>query len=183
MSDPAIHPHEGSSDSTTQRLRERARHSARSLRDGVRDGLGDLPEEARHRVVKARLAAIEAQHEVERQMRHAGDYAQRNAREHPLLVGALALGIGVALGAALPRTSTEDRMIGARRDRLMDEADRIFREEASKVRRVAEAAVEEGKSAVKDTLENGPPTEDDPARRVSDAARSEAKRQKVGNIG
>ncbi|MDG4647807.1 DUF3618 domain-containing protein [Roseibacterium sp. SDUM158017] len=188
MHDPAIHPHEGHSHQGTgasaraRRMRERMRHSAESLRANLRSGLGDLPEEARHRVVKARLAAIEAQHEVERRMRHGAEYAQRNAREHPLMLGVIAFGLGAALGASLPRTETENHSIGRYRDRMMDEADRIFREEVEKVRRVAEAAVAEGKSAVKDTLESGPPSEDDPARRVSEAAKSEAKRQKVGSV-
>jgi ElaB/YqjD/DUF883 family membrane-anchored ribosome-binding protein len=164
-------------------VRARAKHSARALRDGIYDGLDRLPEEARERVLAARLAAIDAQHAVEAQMRKTAESARHNAREHPLLLGIAALGIGAALGAALPRTSVENKAIGAQRDRLLDEADRVFREEAAKARRVAEAAVEEGKTAVKDTLRHGPPSEDDPARRVSEAAQSEAQRQKLGSVG
>jgi ElaB/YqjD/DUF883 family membrane-anchored ribosome-binding protein len=183
MHDPAIHPHDRSAGATAGRgMRNSVRGSARALRERLNDGLDRMPDEARRRVVRARLAAIEAQHEVERQLRHSADYARHTARENPLMLGALALGIGAAIGAALPRTSAENHAVGAYRDRMMDEADRIFREEASKYRRVAEAAVAEGKSAVKDTLESGPPTEDDPARRVSRAAQDEAKRQKVGSV-
>jgi hypothetical protein len=191
MNDPAIHPQRSPQNrpddttpgATSQRgMGARARHSARAMRDGLRDGLDRMPEEARHRVVRARLAAIEAQHEVERRMRLGAEEARRGAREHPLMLGVVALGLGAAIGAALPRTSTENHAIGAHRDRLMDEADRVFREEATKLRHVAEAAVAEGKAAVKDTLESGPPTEDDPARRVAGAAKSEAKRQKVGSV-
>jgi hypothetical protein len=170
-------------ESRSQSMRARAKHSARSMRDRLYDGLDRLPHEARERVVAARLKAIDAQHSVEAQMQRTAESARHNAREHPLLLGIAALGIGAALGAALPRTSVENRTIGAQRDRMLDEADRIFRDEVAKARHVAEAAVEEGKSAVKDTLRDGPPTEDDPARRVSKAAQSEAERQKLGSVG
>ncbi len=184
MHDPAIHPHDRSAGATAGRgMRNSVRGTARALRERLNDGLDMMPDEARRRVVRARLAAIEAQHEVERQLRHSADYARHTARENPLMLGALALGIGAAIGAALPRTSAENHAIGAYRDSLMDEADHVFREELAKYRHVAEAAVAEGKSAVKDTLESGPPEEDDPARRVSGAAKDEAKRQKVGSIG
>jgi ElaB/YqjD/DUF883 family membrane-anchored ribosome-binding protein len=167
----------------SQSLRSRAKHSARAMRERLHDGLDRLPHEARERVLAARLRAIEAQHSVEAQMQRTAESARHNAREHPLLLGIAALGIGAALGAALPRTSVENQAIGAQRDRMLDEADRIFRDEVAKARHVAEAAVEEGKSAVKDTLRHGPPTEDDPARRVSKAAQSEAERQKLGSVG
>jgi ElaB/YqjD/DUF883 family membrane-anchored ribosome-binding protein len=182
MSDPAIHPHDTSGTHSGRDLRSRMRHSARSLRDSIGQGLDNLPDAAKKRVVSARLAALDAQANVERQMRHTADLAQKNAREHPLVLGMVAMGLGAVIGAALPRTSAENHTLGAHRDRLFDEADRVFREEMAKVRRVAEAAVEEGRSAVKDTLESGPPTEDDPARRVADAAKSEAERQKVGSM-
>jgi ElaB/YqjD/DUF883 family membrane-anchored ribosome-binding protein len=187
MSDPAIHPrdtgpHDTGGSAGRQDMRSRMQHSMRTLRDNLGQGLEHLPEAARRRVVSARLAAVDAQASVERQVRHGTDLARRNAREHPLVLGMVAIGIGAAIGAALPRTSAENHALGAHRDRLLDEADRVFREEMGKVRRVAEAAVEEGRSAVKDTLESGPPTEDDPARRVADAAKSEAERQKVGSM-
>lgn len=164
-------------------IADRVKRSARSMRKGLYDGLDRLPAEARDRVVAARLAAIDAQHAVEAQMRRTAESAQHTAREHPLLLGIAALGIGAAIGAALPRTHTENRAVGAQRDRLFDEADRVFREEVAKARDVAEAAVEEGRSAVKDTLRDGPPSGGNPAKRVSDAAESEARRQKLGRVG
>jgi hypothetical protein len=200
MSDPAIHGHEAhmsTRDRAELRAREmksdaelrargasaRAKYNARNLRDRLNDGIGQMSEEGRRRVVSARLAAIEAQHSVEDYARNAAATARRSAHDNPLMLGIVALGIGAAIGAALPRSSAENHALGAHRDRLMDEADRVFREEMSKLRRVAEAAVAEGKSAAKDTIETGPPSEDNPGKRVSDAAEAEAQRQKVGSIG
>lgn len=163
-------------------FRTRARHSADSLRARLHDGLDKLPDAARARILSARLKAIEAQSAIEAQIMRGSDGVRRTARENPLLVGAIAFGLGAAIAAALPRTSTENRVVGAHRDSLLDEADRIFREETGKLRAVAQAAVEEGKSAVKDTLRTGPPTEDDPAERVREAAKREADRQNVGKV-
>lgn len=166
-----------------QGARDRVTQSAGTLRDRIGEGLDNLPEGARSRILSARLAAIDAQAAVEARMRRTADTARRSAKDNPLMVGALALAVGAAIGAALPRTSTENRMIGAKRDQLFDDADRIFREETAKLRSVAETAVAEGKSAIKDTLKDGPPTEDDPAARVTEAARTEARRQKLGSVG
>lgn len=163
-------------------FRDRARQSADTMRARLHDGLDKLPDAARARILSARLKAIEAQSAVEAQIMRGTNGMRRTARENPLLVGAIAFGLGAAIAAALPRTSVENRSVGAHRDSLLDEADRIFREEAGKLRSVAEAAVEEGKSAIKDTLRTGPPTDDDPAERVHQAAKREADRQEVGKV-
>ncbi|AHM05120.1 hypothetical protein roselon_02822 [Roseibacterium elongatum DSM 19469] len=162
--------------------RARLRQSATEMRARLHDGLDTLPDAAKARVLEARLKAIEVQHAVEARIARGSDSVRKGANENPLLVGAIAFGVGAALAAALPRTSAENRTLGAHRDQLLDEADRIFREETAKLRNVAEAAVEEGKEAVKDTLRNGPPSEDDPVDRVHAAAKREAKRQGVGDV-
>jgi hypothetical protein len=46
----------------------------------------------------------------------------RMIEDHPLLIGTLLLGVGAALGAALPRTQTEDSAFGPDRNRLLDHA-------------------------------------------------------------
>jgi hypothetical protein len=51
---------------------------------------------------------------------------RRMMEEHPLAAGAVGFMLGVAAGAALPRTVSENR---PERDRLMDEAARDFRSE------------------------------------------------------
>lgn len=166
----------------TESQRDRLKRTAHDLRARMHDGLDGLPDRARARILDARLKAIEVQSSIEAQAARGAESARRTANDNPLLVGAIAFGIGAAIAAALPRTSAENRTLGAQRDRLMDEADRILREETAKLRSVAEAAVEEGKSAVKDTLRTGPPKEDDPVERVHQATRKEAKRQGLGEV-
>ncbi len=163
--------------------RARMKQSAKSLRDRIGEGLDNMPDSARSRILSARLAAIDAQASVEARLRRTSSSARRSVQDNPLIVGALALAVGAAIGASLPRSATEDRYLGSKRDDLFDEAERIFRDEASKLREVAKAAVAETKSAIKDTLRDGPPTEDNPIARVSTAARSEARKQNLGGVG
>lgn len=160
--------------------RQRLRQTAEELRARLHDGMENLPDAARARILEARLKAIEAQHAVEAKIARASGSVQRNAQENPFLVGAIAFGLGAALAAAMPRSSIENRSIGAHRDRLLDDAERVFREETAKLRRVAETAVEEGKAAVKDTLRDGVSDTENPADRVRKAAREEADRQDLG---
>jgi hypothetical protein len=58
----------------------------------------------------------------------------------PLALGAFGLAIGAALGALLPRTATEDRLMGEWRDELLEDAEAYGREQYERGRRVAEEA-------------------------------------------
>jgi hypothetical protein len=165
-----------------QDTREGLRRTAEDLRARLSDGLEAFPDGARARILEARLKAIEAQSAIEAKAARGADTVRRGADDHPLLVGAIAFGLGAAIAAALPRTSAENRTLGAQRDRLVDEADRIFREETAKLRRVAESAVAEGRDAVKDTLQRDQPDEEGPVERVHQATRREARRQHLGEV-
>ncbi len=176
---------------------ERVYTRAEELVDRLSDGTEDLSDAARERVRRVRMAALSAQFGAEQVSSRARETIARTAYEQPLLVGAVALAAGAALGAALPRTEREDRVLGAHRDRLFDEAERVFQEEKAKLRAVAEAAVDEGKAVLKDAIdfdkEDVPSGSDIVAkaeskgksalRRVSDAARDEAERQNLGSKG
>ena len=61
-----------------------------------------------------------------RQGQRMGDGLMDTLERQPLLVGGFALVVGVAIGAALPATRTEDRLLGERRDDILDEAKRTI---------------------------------------------------------
>lgn len=105
--------------------------SALHLRAAIDRGLDKLPPKARQRVLKARVAAVEAQERVERAARKGAAEVSKFHDKQPLVVGALALGAGALIAALLPRTEREDRVLGARRDALMAEAERVLSEEIS----------------------------------------------------
>ncbi len=129
---------------------------------------------------------------------HIGDYArssgerlqqqvERAADERPMLLGAIGLGIGAAIALCLPGTRIESRLVGARRDELLDELREAGRERlhgaADAVRHAGDAAQtqaeEEGLSrrGVSETL--------DKAQRVAetaiDTATDEAEANVIGN--
>ena len=64
----------------------------------------------------------------------------------PLILGAIGLAVGAAIGALLPRTHTEDRYLGETRDRLREEAEAYAREQFERGKAVAEEAYRTAKA-------------------------------------
>lgn len=91
----------------------------------LRRGLEDLPSATQDRLVALREQAYRAP--------SAAAAAPRQfLEEQPLIAGAVALAMGAGVAAALPRTSAEDRLFGAERDRLMDHAAAMLRAERAR---------------------------------------------------
>jgi hypothetical protein len=118
-------------------------------------GTEDLSEAARERVIVARARAVEMAQKADRSMRagfaRGRDVTQEFIEEQPLVAGALAVAVGAALAGALPRTHREDEWLGAKRDDMFDEAERIFREEKRKAARVAQTAMSEAADIAEET--------------------------------
>ena len=95
--------------------------------------LHSLSESARKRVVKAREQAVAAQEQIEESASYYARKAAEGMRSQPLLAGALAAAAGSVLAAMLPGSDQEDRLFGAKRDELLAEADRVYREELAKL--------------------------------------------------
>lgn len=131
------------------------------LKESLGHGLSGMSETARDKVLKARHAAYSARVKMD------GRTVSRTVEDHPLVAGAVALALGMVAAALMPRTDTEDRLMGSERDRLMREAARLFDEEKGRATNVAREVVgeltEEAKG-VAATL----------AARVSDAAQDVA---------
>lgn len=167
-----------------------ARHARHRLDDMAEDTL-DFADDARDRLSHFATDAME-------RAGHLGDYARagagrlqhevvRAADERPMLLGAIGLGIGAAIALCLPATRLESRLVGARRDELLDELREAGRERlhgaAEAVRHAGEAAEaqaeKEGLSrrGVRETL--------DKAQRVAetaiDTAAAEAEANVIGN--
>ncbi|GBD50214.1 DUF3618 domain-containing protein [Methylopila sp. Yamaguchi] len=76
------------------------------------------------------------------QLGNAASELQRLCAENPLVVGAIGLAIGAVLGAALPNTETENRLMGAEADELK-----------STLKAKADEQIERGERAVRAGLE------------------------------
>lgn len=180
---------------SVQNLASSASERAAAFRERLAEGTENLTEEARNRVIAARERAIEARDAAASYARQGRNRAVDIFEEQPLIVGALAVALGAALGAALPRSRMEDHYLGETSDQLMDDAERIFAEEKQKLGEVAKAAADEAKNIVSEAKRNA----DDAApadsaaqavadkaksagQRIADAAETEARKQNVGDM-
>ena len=111
---------------------ERAREAAGQARQKASELGGQLQS-------RASQAGGEAQ---EKAQRAKGGF-QRMLQDTPLALGALALGIGAAVGFAVPGTSKEDEVMGETRDNLVERG----KQSAQDARKRAQSAIEEGRRA------------------------------------
>jgi hypothetical protein len=75
------------------------------------------------------------------------------AEAQPLVFGALGLALGAALGALLPRTEAEDRLMGETRDQMANRLGETAREGLETVRGVAGEQLERVKDSLAETYE------------------------------
>lgn len=73
----------------------------------------------------------------QRTTRNTTNGLQRLMRDNPLLVGAAAVLVGAAVGAALPETERENEMMGETRDNVVNQAQEMAQNAASTVKEVA----------------------------------------------
>ena len=170
------------------------RDKAMALTDRLLHGTDGFSDEAKARILTARRAAHDARVSTEAAMKRGSRAAGNLFDDQPLVVGALALALGAAIGGALPRTRIEDDQMGASSDQLFADAQAVFREERAKATAVLKAAGTEAKGAVHDAgtdlagllPEGKSPGEvivdhlSTAATRVLDGAKDEASRQGLG---
>ncbi|MGV3483770.1 MAG: DUF3618 domain-containing protein [Planctomycetaceae bacterium] len=77
------------------------------------------------------------------------DFVADTAEQHPLAAGAAVLGLGLLIGALLPRTRTEDETFGAHSDRAKREAKEAGQEVAQRGQELAASAGEAAKDQLK----------------------------------
>jgi hypothetical protein len=168
---------------------------AARMRARLSRGTEHLTEAGRERVIAARQRAVDARRRASETARRGWSTGRDTAvdffEEQPLVAGALALAVGAALAASLPRTRYEDETFGEQSDALMAEAERVLNEEMQKAKKVAAAvrdeaetiAKEKGGEAddrLKDTVDKAKKEVEDASKRVKDTAQSEAEKQNLG---
>jgi hypothetical protein len=185
--------------SGVERAAEAVRSGLGSAASAVTSGARGAFSGARHTGGSVRESAYRAS----RGAYDAGGYTVRRLddmiHDHPLVMGALALALGAAIGGALPRTRTEDEYLGEYSDQakeaareaaereyekgrrvagaVADEARHIYEEKAEEVDRRLREAAHQSQSAT-DRVKSEAASA---AERLRDAARSEAERQNLGD--
>lgn len=156
------------------------KEKAQALGDKAHDALAGVQEKisgARASLADSGRAAGEGLSSAFGSVRQgAGEVGRRTQRtfldtlqNEPLLIAGLGLVVGAAIGAALPSTEAEDRVMGEARDRLVGKG----RDLAQSGMEKAGAAAQATYGAVKSELQQGD-AERDPAERLAEAARSGA---------
>lgn len=128
----------GSATSTTRPTAYESGYGVGERIGDVGERIGDMAGGAVDRVQHVGSAA---RHRV----RRAGGTIEDFVIERPLAAGAVALGIGAALGLAMPGTAREDMLFGEARETLVERAQETAQEAAQRVARVAEQATQTAK--------------------------------------
>ena len=125
--------------------------TAMTLTDRLLHGTEGFSDDAKARVVAARKTAIAASDAMAATLKRGSQTASNLFEDQPLVVGALAIALGAAIGGALPHSRIEDDSLGATRDRLFADAQAVFLEERAKLAAVLKAAAAEAKGSLQDT--------------------------------
>lgn len=146
-------------------VKEGIASAAESVRDRASDAVEGAREKARRAKERGGRGAYDESmgESLEERARRTQEKVTRGfwgtMEEHPLALGAVAFGIGLASGISVPSTRVEDRVMGRTSDALEHEAARVGRETTEKAKRVAgeaaATAMEEGGRVTDAALEAG----------------------------
>lgn len=139
------------------------RSGAASVKDSLRSGaaevkhrigetMGNVRESLHHGGERTRYRMRDMSYGARRRGRRMGDRGQYRFRqaqsgyqsmldEQPLILGALGIAAGVAIGYALPPTRREDEYLGETRDQLLQHAKETGQAYGEKTQRVAQSAM------------------------------------------
>jgi len=147
----------------------------RGLSDRVHGAAGavsDAVEGARGKVAEAASSARDLGRSAADRAGDLSDRAQRSFAQvlerEPLLLGAAGLLVGAAIGAALPPTEIEDRMVGATRDKVLDKGKDLAQTGLQQAADAAGTAYQALKSELQESADTGAPAAD----RIEDAVRA-----------
>jgi hypothetical protein len=151
-------------------LADRAKDAVAGTADQVRDAATDASDRAR----RMRHDASDRGHAAADSVRDMADRGRRSMLDaldrEPLVLGAIGVAVGAALGAMLPGTRFENEAFGNTREALMRDAEEAVDRAAESARKVGGEALEAAKSASKDEgliVEGKPVTE-----RLGDVAKA-----------
>lgn len=128
-------------DGALHQLSERAKDGV----DRVKRAASGTIDEAQHQLGKAAGVAKDG-------ARRTRDAAVHTMDDNPLLLGAVALGAGVAVGLSIPTTESENKLVGQYRDRFMAKAKEKAREVGEIAKEAARAAADTGAEKAKTQL-------------------------------
>jgi hypothetical protein len=124
----------GEAESRMEHAKERVSHMAHGARAKVHDARAKVSGAAHGAATRAKGVAHTASTKVTSGALRARDATVRTYGEQPLVLGAIAVGVGALLGALLPSTQREDELLGAQRDRVKQRVDAASAEVLGRVK-------------------------------------------------
>lgn len=124
---------------------------AQDLTDKASDALSSARDQLASGSSSAKEAVSGVGDQAARLAQQARQGVQQTLQNEPLLLGVAGLAIGLALGAALPPTEAEDRLMGQMRDRVADKA----KSAAQTGLEQASSAAQEAYKGAKSELQSG----------------------------
>ena len=113
---------------------DRTKQALSSARSSVSSAASTAAERARTAASATRERAVHYGHRAE-------ETFMDTLEREPLIIGALGIAVGAAVGAALPSTPIEDRYVGPLRDRALDEGKTRAKEGFEQAKQVARTTV------------------------------------------
>lgn len=127
---------------TGQNLRERASDAGHALSERVSEGISGMREgmsHSRERMGHARERAGYARERMGHALQGGRSNMEHLLHDQPMAVGAIGIALGAIIGAAMPRTRTEDRMLGNIGDEARSKATQLAERGYKKAGEVGES--------------------------------------------
>lgn len=146
-------------------MKDRVTHRMTDVGESVRERAGEIRETAQQRIsgAAARLGDVatgirgrvgDTAGALAERSQLAATRASQRYQETPWVGAAVALGLGVAAGLAIPETAREHELMGDRRDQLLGRARALGREKIDAVRNVASEVIADAKDSVRQTAQS-----------------------------
>jgi hypothetical protein len=131
-------------------LRDSISGAARSGYDRMADSASEAYESATERAHEVMDSISQTASEMRDNVANAGNSFARVLREQPLVLAGLGLAIGGLLGAFLPTTELEDKVMGSASDQVKDKVREAANETLDKGKAVADRAWQEAREEAAD---------------------------------
>ncbi len=158
-------------------LKHRAEEKADDLQHRAADTLHSAQDKAGHAAREAREGVEHAAHQVQYGARRATNWLDDLMHENPITTGLVALGVGAAVGFALPGTEREDEWMGSVRDEFIHTAKEKAEDVVDKAKTVAEKTGDEIKESAKEV---GEVAKDEAKKQADSGTSSTSEGSKVG---
>lgn len=160
-------------------IRQEMAERGRQWRDRASEMGSQMTHRAQEWASSARENITRASGSARAQASQVAERSLHTFQEHPVMIGSMALLIGAAIGASLPRSRRENELMGRSRDEMMRRArEGGYVDKARHVgERAMEAAREGGEQALHRVADAARDAAGDAVQHVREATRDEARKQ------